>query len=119
MTDYWTEKRLRQSPEAAAQVSRFVRLHSLGLSDRAVGRILGLARETVLLRRRLLGLPPNFCGRAASRSFTDRERHRALDALWARLDVQTKARALRAVDLPQPFPLDAAGAWGARRQRWN
>jgi hypothetical protein len=74
-----------------------------GLSDRAIGRLLGCSRWTVLNRRRRLGIvsPWALMPDGATRRAAVRARHAELDRLWARLSLDEKVG--RLLQLPQRF----------------
>jgi len=74
-----------------------------GLSDRAIGRILGCSRETILNYRWRLGItsPWGLTPNAATRRATVRARHAQLDRLWARLSVAEKTARLLMVGNPE------------------
>ena len=64
-----------------------------GLSDRAIGRVLGCSRETVLNYRRRLGIASPWRARRhepVMRRAAIRARHAELDRLWARLSLEEK-----------------------------
>lgn len=62
-----------------------------GLSDRAMGRVLGCSRETIFNYRRRLGIASPWRG---SRRTAVVAQHAALDRLWARLSLAEKAALL-------------------------
>ena len=71
-----------------------------GLSDRAIGRVLGCSRETVFNYRRRLGIASPWRARrhgAVMRRAANRARHAELDRLWVRLSVDEKADLLLSV----------------------
>jgi hypothetical protein len=79
-------------------LSRLAPMVARGLSDRAIGRVLGCSRETVLNYRRRLGITSPW--RARRRAAVRRRieaRHAELDRLWARLSVDEKADLLLSV----------------------
>jgi hypothetical protein len=65
------------------------RMHARGLSDCAIGRLLGCSRWTVRNYRQRLGLNSHW-----PRCRPVRARHAAIDRLWARLSLAEKAALL-------------------------
>ena len=81
-------------------LSRLPPLVARGLSDRAIGRVLGCSRETVFNYRRRLGIASPWRARrhgAVMRRAANRARHAELDRLWVRLSVDEKADLLLSV----------------------
>ena len=81
-------------------LSRLPPLVARGLSDRAIGRVLGCSRETVFNYRRRLGIASPWRARrhgAVMRRAAIRARHTELDRLWVRLSVDEKADLLLSV----------------------
>jgi hypothetical protein len=74
-------------------LSRLAPMVARGLSDRAIGRVLGCSRETVLNYRRRLGIASPWRARRhepVMRRAAIRARHAELDRLWARLSLDEK-----------------------------
>jgi len=81
-------------------LSRLPLMVARGLSDRAIGRVLGCSRETVFNYRRRLGIASPWRARrhgAVMRRAANRARHAELDRLWVRLSVDEKADLLLSV----------------------
>ena len=81
-------------------LSRLALMVARGLSDRAIGRVLGCSRETVFNYRRRLGIASPWRARrhgAVMRRAANRARHAELDRLWVRLSVDEKADLLLSV----------------------
>ena len=81
-------------------LSRLPPLVARGLSDRAIGRVLGCSRDTIFDYRQSLGLASPWRARrrgAIMRRAAIRARHAELDRLWARLSVDEKADLLLSV----------------------
>jgi len=71
-----------------------------GLSDRAIGRVLGCSRDTIFDYRQSLGLASPWRVRrrdGVMRRAAIRARHAELDRLWVRLSVDEKADLLLSV----------------------
>jgi len=64
---------------------RLVRLAGRGLSDRAIARVLGCCRATVLNHRAALGLSSMY-----GRHITRRAQEAELNRLWGRLSLEEK-----------------------------
>lgn len=64
-----------------------------GLSDRAIGRVLGCHRETVLNYRHRLNIPTCWPIRRSQHGM-HRRRHAELDRLWGRLSIDQKTALL-------------------------
>ena len=69
----------------AIDYGRLVRLAGRGLSDRAIARVLGCCRATVLNHRAALGVSSTY-GRHTARRGQEAE----LDRLWGRLALEEK-----------------------------
>ena len=81
-------------------LSRLPPLVGRGLSDRAIGRVLGCSRDTIFDYRQSLGLASHWRVRrrdGVMRRAAIRARHAELDRLWARLSVDEKADLLLSV----------------------
>jgi hypothetical protein len=81
-------------------LTRLPPLVARGLSDRAIGRVLGCSRDTIFDYRQSLGLASPWRARrhgAVMRRAAIRARHAELDRLWARLSVDEKADLLLSV----------------------
>jgi hypothetical protein len=81
-------------------LTRLPPLVARGLSDRAIGRVLGCSRDTIFDYRQLLGLASPWRARrrgAIMRRAAIRARHAELDRLWVRLSVDEKADLLLSV----------------------
>lgn len=63
------------------------RMHVRGLSDPAIGRVLGCSRQTVLNYRHRLGLASRY---NRGRNHPCQADHQALDRIWARLSLEEK-----------------------------
>jgi len=66
-------------------------LKAQGLSDRAIGRLLGCSRETVFAYRKALGIQPSkWRTDAGFRRMENAARNAELDRLWLRLTLDEK-----------------------------
>jgi len=78
-------------------LSRLPPLVARGLSDRAIGRVLGCSRDTIFDYRQLLGIASPWRARrrgAIMRRAAIRARHAELDRLWARMSLDEKVARL-------------------------
>lgn len=67
------------------------RMHVRGLSDPAIGRVLGCSRQTVFNYRHRFGLASRYNGGRNNPCPAD---HQALDRIWARLSLEQKTALL-------------------------
>jgi hypothetical protein len=78
-------------------LSRLPPLVGRGLSDRAIGRVLGCSRDTIFDYRQSLGLASPWRVRrrdGVMRRAAIRARHAELDRLWARMSLDEKVARL-------------------------
>jgi hypothetical protein len=85
-------------------LTRLVPLVTRGLSDRAIGRVLGCSRETVFNYRQRLGIASSWRARRHGRAAI-RARHAELDRLWGRLSLEEKVGLL----LQHPLTMNQEG----------
>jgi hypothetical protein len=74
-------------------LSRLPPIVARGLSDRAIGRVLGCCRETVFNYRHRVGIASPWRARrrdGVMRRAAIRARHAELDRLWARMSLDEK-----------------------------